>query len=238
MNFHELLANTVDGLTKGSIYALVALGYTLVYGVLKLINFAHSEIFMIGTFGVLAALNIIGVTSPFGGFGLVAVMLLCLVVGMLCSGGAAVVLEFVAYRPLRKRNASRLAALSARGAAPAASGPVWITARTMPLAAAAIQKVAGDIVAGAGGTVREVQVLQPDAQSAPAAGPLPVSAEFLLETTHAGLRRILMALAATQPVLATSALSIEALPASAGANAEVPLRVDVRITGYWQKAGT
>jgi hypothetical protein len=133
---------------------------------------------------------------------------------------------------------ARLAALSARGAAPAASGPVWITARTMPLAAAAIQKVAGDIVAGAGGTVREVQVLQPDAQSAPAAGPLPVSAEFLLETTHAGLRRILMALAATQPVLATSALSIEALPASAGANAEVPLRVDVRITGYWQKAGT
>ncbi len=113
----QFWANTIDGLSVGAIYALLALGYTMVYGVLRLINFAHSEIFMIGTFGVLAALNIIGVTSPFGGFGLVAVMLLCLVVGMLCSGGAAVVLEFVAYRPLRKRNASRLAALiSAIGA--------------------------------------------------------------------------------------------------------------------------
>jgi branched-chain amino acid transport system permease protein len=108
---------TVGGLVVGSIYALIALGYTMVYGVLRLINFAHSEIFMIGTFGVFATLNIIGVSSPFGGVGLVAVMLLCLVVGMLCSGGAAVVLEFVAYRPLRKKGGSRLAALiSAIGA--------------------------------------------------------------------------------------------------------------------------
>jgi branched-chain amino acid transport system permease protein len=113
----QFWANTIDGLAVGAIYALLALGYTMVYGVLRLINFAHSEIFMIGTFGVFATLNALNVTSPFGGFGLVAVMLLCLVVGMLCSGGAAVVLEFVAYRPLRKKGASRLAALiSAIGA--------------------------------------------------------------------------------------------------------------------------
>jgi branched-chain amino acid transport system permease protein len=113
----QFWANTIDGLAVGAIYALLALGYTMVYGVLRLINFAHSEIFMIGTFGVFATLNIVNVGSPFGGFALVAVMLLCLVVGMLCSGGAAVVLEFIAYRPLRKKGASRLAALiSAIGA--------------------------------------------------------------------------------------------------------------------------
>ena len=57
MNFDELFGHlgqhTVDGLAKGAIYALVALGYTLVYGVLRLINFAHSEVFMVGTFAVL-----------------------------------------------------------------------------------------------------------------------------------------------------------------------------------------
>lgn len=113
----QFWANTIDGLAVGAIYALLALGYTMVYGVLRLINFAHSEIFMIGTFGVFATLNIIGVSSPFGGVTLVAVILLCLVVGMLSSGGAAVVLEIIAYRPLRKKGGSRLAALiSAIGA--------------------------------------------------------------------------------------------------------------------------
>ena len=54
MHFDELIGHlgqhTVDGLAKGAIYALIALGYTLVYGVLRLINFAHSEVFMVGTF--------------------------------------------------------------------------------------------------------------------------------------------------------------------------------------------
>ena len=53
---------TVGGLTAGSIYALVALGYTLVYGVLRLINFAHSEIFMFGTFGAVYATRCLGIT--------------------------------------------------------------------------------------------------------------------------------------------------------------------------------
>ena len=55
--------STVDGLTIGSIYALIALGYTLVYGVLRLINFAHSEVFMIGTFGSLFMLHALDVTG-------------------------------------------------------------------------------------------------------------------------------------------------------------------------------
>lgn len=113
----QFWANTIDGLSLGAIYALLALGYTMVYGVLRLINFAHSEIFMIGTFGVFAVLNALGVKAAFSGVALVAVMLLCLVVGMASSGAAAVLLELVAYRPLRKKGASRLAALiSAIGA--------------------------------------------------------------------------------------------------------------------------
>ncbi len=111
---------TVGGLSAGSIYALVALGYTLVYGVLRLINFAHSEIFMFGTFGAVYATRFLGVDpkdSIQTGFTLIAVLLVCLAFAMLWSGGAAVLLERIAYRPLRKRGATRLAALiSAIGA--------------------------------------------------------------------------------------------------------------------------
>ena len=56
--------STIDGLSLGSIYALVALGYTMVYGVLRLINFAHSEIFMIGTFATLFAVTRLGIDRP------------------------------------------------------------------------------------------------------------------------------------------------------------------------------
>ena len=109
--------STVDGLTNGAIYSLIALGYTLVYGVLRLINFAHSEIFMIGTFAALFALNLLNIDTPQTGLALVGVLLMMLAVAMAVSGGSAVLLERIAYRPLRKRGASRLAALiSAIGA--------------------------------------------------------------------------------------------------------------------------
>lgn len=109
--------STVGGLVVGSIYALVALGYTMVYGVLRLINFAHSEIFMIGTFAALFVLSLVSLPGPLTGLALLGMMVLLFVVAMAASGGAAVALEFVAYRPLRKRNAPRLAALiSAIGA--------------------------------------------------------------------------------------------------------------------------
>lgn len=113
----QFWGSTIDGLTAGSIYALVALGYTLVYGVLRLINFAHSEIFMIGTFASLFTLHALGIAGPQTGIVLIGVLLLCLVAAMVASGASAVVLEFVAYRPLRKRGSSKLAALiSAIGA--------------------------------------------------------------------------------------------------------------------------
>ncbi|WP_283133507.1 branched-chain amino acid ABC transporter permease [Rhizohabitans arisaemae] len=109
--------STVGGLAAGAIYALIALGYTMVYGVLRLINFAHSEIFMIGTFSGLAVIMTLGVSEPQSGIALIGLLLLLSVVAMVGSGAAAVALEQIAYRPLRKKGSSRLAALiSAIGA--------------------------------------------------------------------------------------------------------------------------
>jgi branched-chain amino acid transport system permease protein len=110
-------SSTIDGITIGAIYALVALGYTLVYGVLQLINFAHSEVFMVGTFASLFTLHGLGVTGPQTGLVLVGVLLLCGLAAMTASATTAFLLERVAYRPLRRRTTSRLAALiSAIGA--------------------------------------------------------------------------------------------------------------------------
>jgi branched-chain amino acid transport system permease protein len=100
---------------------LVALGYTLVYGVLGLINFAHSEVFMIGTMGALFASRAMdihpGAASVHTGLALALILVGCLLAAMAASGTIAVALERIAYRPLRKRGASRLAALiSAIGA--------------------------------------------------------------------------------------------------------------------------
>ena len=100
---------TVSGVALGLIYALVALGYTMVYGVLRLINFAHSEIFMVGTFGVLISLTqVFGINLfedgeyPYrSGIVLVLILLGSTVAAMVVSGAGAVVLERTAYRPVR-----------------------------------------------------------------------------------------------------------------------------------------
>ncbi len=105
---------TVDGLAWGAIYALVAVGYTLVFGVLRLINFAHSEIFMLGMFGAYFCLDaILGFTPSGNAYNLgVAMTVVYLGIAMLfamaVSGAAAVGLEAVAYRPLRRRGARPL----------------------------------------------------------------------------------------------------------------------------------
>ncbi|HEY7399211.1 MAG TPA: branched-chain amino acid ABC transporter permease [Gaiellaceae bacterium] len=99
---------TLDALTLGSVYALVALGYSLVYGVLKLLNFAHGDVFMVGSFigyGALQALG--GAADP-----VVPVWLLLVVVTASAMAGCAVLgvaIERFAYRPLR--NAPRIAPL-------------------------------------------------------------------------------------------------------------------------------
>ena len=101
----------VSGLANGFVYALIALGYTLVYGVLQLINFAHSEVFMSGGFGGLFVINFaIGSRHPHG-LSSVWFVLVGLAAGAVTGGIVAYILERVAYRPLRRRNAPKLAFL-------------------------------------------------------------------------------------------------------------------------------
>ena len=110
---------TRNGLTSGAIYAMIALGYTMVYGVLQLINFAHSEVFMISFVAALYAVPAFGVgeSDPASGITLILVFIAVIVCCMLASGATAVLLERFAYRPLRKRGAPRLSFLiSAIGA--------------------------------------------------------------------------------------------------------------------------
>ncbi len=95
------LQQLVNGITLGSIYALIAVGYTMVYGVIQLINFAHGEIYMMGAFLSFSLLSgFFGFGLPFG---------LAVVVSVLVCALAGVLLDIVAYRPLRR--APRLAAL-------------------------------------------------------------------------------------------------------------------------------
>jgi len=106
------LQELVIGITTGAIYALIALGYTMVYGIIELVNFAHGDVFMIGTFVCVTILGAFGITnssSPPAGFALVGVLLVTLLGSMLFCAVLGVVIERVAYRPLR--NAPRLAPL-------------------------------------------------------------------------------------------------------------------------------
>ncbi len=113
-HFFEL---TITGLALGSVYALIALGYTMVYGVLQLINFAHSEVFMFGTFAVVWTLYFMGGTPASSTGAVVGMLAVALVVAMTVSGSIALLLERFAYRPLLKRGAPKLVTLiSAIGA--------------------------------------------------------------------------------------------------------------------------
>jgi branched-chain amino acid transport system permease protein len=118
LQFNELIHGfpvlTITGLTQGAIYALIALGYTLVYGVLRLINFAHSDVFMIGTFGAIWTWSAFGfdANSPRPSIGeALGLIALAIVVAALLCGFFAMLVEVTAYRPLRARNAPPLAFL-------------------------------------------------------------------------------------------------------------------------------
>ncbi|MCD6296090.1 MAG: branched-chain amino acid ABC transporter permease [Deltaproteobacteria bacterium] len=114
LNPQVIIDQVINGLTIGGIYALIALGYTLVYGILFMINFAHGEIFMFGSFGGFAALSYFvnsGFSDTHPGLSIAAAFL----AAMLISAILGALLERIAYRPLR--NAPRLAPLiSAIGA--------------------------------------------------------------------------------------------------------------------------
>ena len=103
------LNNVVDGLSIGSIWALIALGYTLVYGIIELINFAHGEVFMFGSFVSVSLYATFGITEDTGIVALILGLTVVLAISMLASGSLNVMIERVAYRPLR--NAPKLAPL-------------------------------------------------------------------------------------------------------------------------------
>ena len=93
--FFELF---LGGLTRGSIYALIALGYTMVYGIIELINFAHGEIYMIGAFTALIAASLL----TMAGFKGLAVLALAMVIAVIYAGAYGYKVEKVAYQPLRQ----------------------------------------------------------------------------------------------------------------------------------------
>ena len=94
----EFFQQLVNGLSIGSIYALIALGYTMVYGIIKLINFAHGDIYMLGAY-----VGFISIAQLHLGF------FPALLLAMVVCGVLGVIIERIAYKPLR--NATRIAAL-------------------------------------------------------------------------------------------------------------------------------
>jgi branched-chain amino acid transport system permease protein len=99
-----LLQQTINGLSLGAMYALLALGFTLVYGILELINFAHFNVFMVGSFIGMWTLQLMGINGQavvMTGLPLIGVMLAALVVTMLLSGTLGVLIERLSLRPLR-----------------------------------------------------------------------------------------------------------------------------------------
>jgi len=90
----------LDGIVLGFMYALIALGYTMVYGVLEFINFAHSEIFVLGAFVGVEVLLLLESAGQLATLHPAAILLLVIVTGMVISGLAAMALERIAYRPL------------------------------------------------------------------------------------------------------------------------------------------
>ena len=87
----DLIANLISGLSLGSIYALIALGYTMVYGIAKMLNFAHGDIIMVGAFAVITTVSMLGFPP-----------ILAIAASIVCCVVLGVCVERIAYKPLRK----------------------------------------------------------------------------------------------------------------------------------------
>ncbi|MDD5723885.1 MAG: branched-chain amino acid ABC transporter permease LivH [Syntrophales bacterium] len=105
MDLDYFLGLFLGGLTRGSIYALIALGYTMVYGIIELINFAHGEIYMIGAFTALIVISVLTLM----GMNTIAILVIAGVIAVVYSSAYGYTLEKIAYKPLRA--APRLSAL-------------------------------------------------------------------------------------------------------------------------------
>ena len=150
MTFSYVIEQTINGITLGGLYALVALGYTLVYGILLMINFAHSELFMMGGYVGLGVLKLLadpamaekaglGFLEPLqtffmsDGLGFVALMIMTFGISAIVVGILGMIIERFAYRPLR--HAPRLAPLiSAIGVSIFLQNAVllWISSKQLP----------------------------------------------------------------------------------------------------------
>jgi branched-chain amino acid transport system permease protein len=104
-----LVKHTINGLTRGAVFALIAMGYTMVYGIVELINFAHGDVFMLGLFISLAWFTLLGVSTTLGPWQLVTLLPLVFLLTMLSTALLNVSIDRFAYRPLRR--SSRLAPL-------------------------------------------------------------------------------------------------------------------------------
>jgi branched-chain amino acid transport system permease protein len=107
----QFFSSLFNGLTIGAIYALIALGLSMVYGILNLINFAHGEVFMAGSFAALGLLTALGVDAGSGSLAAIVALALAALAAVGVGGLAAMLLEIVAYRPLRRRGAPRHAGM-------------------------------------------------------------------------------------------------------------------------------
>jgi branched-chain amino acid transport system permease protein len=105
MNWNYFFELFLGGLTRGSIYALIALGYTMVYGIIELINFAHGEIYMLGAFTALIVISVL----TLAGWNGTAVLIIAAIAAVLYASAYGWTMEKIAYQPLRK--APRLSAL-------------------------------------------------------------------------------------------------------------------------------
>jgi branched-chain amino acid transport system permease protein len=102
--FDLLLQQTINGLSLGAMYALLALGFTLVYGILELINFSHFNVFMVGSFVAMYVLQMFGLSGQdviLTGIPLAGVLLVTFAVTMVFCGGLGVTIERLCLRPLR-----------------------------------------------------------------------------------------------------------------------------------------
>ena len=104
-----LVQQTINGLTRGAVFALIALGYTMVYGIVELINFAHGDVFMLGLFISLAWFTLLGISTTLTAGQLLTVLPLVFLLTMLSTALLNVTIDRIAYRPLRR--SSRLAPL-------------------------------------------------------------------------------------------------------------------------------
>ena len=179
-NLTRLGNNLVDGVSNGAIWALIALGYTMVYGIVELINFAHGEVFMIGSLVAFAFWTTIGVGLATAAPLLILGLVLTLLIAALASGGLNLMIERAGYRPLR--DAPKLAPLIT------AVGFSFILQNVGLLWIGGSQKSVPDLISSQDAlfTIGGIEVTNGDALAVLATAPLVVALVTFVNRTRMG----------------------------------------------------